>query len=80
VDERAGAREVPQVQNGKIPEGQGLTPRYQYECGHCRFNWCCGPTCWCLFRGKLPEPPVERAREVERTQREWEEERKATRA
>ena len=31
-------------------------PQYKYDCGNCKFNWCCGYTCSCLFHD-LPAPP-----------------------
>lgn len=39
------------------------TPRFQYDCAHCKYNWCCGYTCGCLYDGKgardvLPDPPI----------------------
>lgn len=40
-------------------------PRYAYDCDPCKFNWCCGPTCACLFFGTLPKPPKARQREVD---------------
>jgi hypothetical protein len=42
-------------------------PRWQYDCGNCKFSWCCGPTCSCqLYRnGRYPEPSRERQDEVD---------------
>ncbi len=31
-------------------------PRYKYDCGNCKFNWCCGYTCACILKD-LPDPP-----------------------
>lgn len=39
-------------------------PRWKYDCGNCKFNWCCGPTCHCGLH-RLPEPPRERQDEVD---------------
>jgi hypothetical protein len=44
-------------------------PLYAYDCGKCRFNWCCGPLCACL--PNLPATPPERVKEVMRLQAEW---------
>jgi hypothetical protein len=44
------------------------SPRFQYDCGRCKFNWNCGPTCACalLLGGrKWPEPPEDRKKEVD---------------
>ncbi len=32
-------------------------PRYQYDCGRCKFSWCCGFKCWCIYKHTLPDPP-----------------------
>jgi hypothetical protein len=44
-------------------------PRYQYDCGHCKFNWCCGELCACI--ATLPKSPQFRARSVARLQAHW---------
>ena len=32
-----------------VPDKAGsLMPRWKYDCGHCKFSWCCGPQCACL--------------------------------
>lgn len=28
------------------PDGW-TSPRWEFDCGHCRFSWCCGPVCSC---------------------------------
>lgn len=33
----------------------GLTARWEYDCGHCQLNWNCGPICAC-FSGYKPNP------------------------
>jgi len=38
-------------------------PEFQYDCDHCKYNWCCGYTCGCLYVGRnlgelLPDPPI----------------------
>jgi hypothetical protein len=38
-------------------------PRHKYDCGRCKFSWCCGPCCGCLLR-EAARPPRERALEV----------------
>ena len=32
-----------------------ISPRWEFDCGHCRFSWCCGPVCACLGSAK-PNP------------------------
>ena len=41
-------------------------PKFEYDCEHCKFNWCCGLACVCVVGDKmnLPEPPIERKKEV----------------
>ncbi len=48
-----------------------LRPRHQYDCGHCRFAWNCGPLCVCWPGAELPSAPPERAREVALMQAAW---------
>lgn len=31
-------------------------PQHKYDCGNCKFNWCCGYTCACHIKD-VPEPP-----------------------
>jgi hypothetical protein len=31
-------------------------PLHKYDCGNCKFNWCCGYTCACKL--DLPEEPL----------------------
>jgi hypothetical protein len=40
-------------------------PRWQYDCGNCKFAWCCGPTCSCSLKHRLPDPPLKRQDEVD---------------
>ena len=47
-----------------------LNPRYYYDCGHCKFNWCCGELCACLPYG-LPKAPAYRNRQVAALQAFW---------
>jgi hypothetical protein len=39
-------------------------PQFQYDCAHCKFNWCCGPTCSCGLK-RLPPPPEHTKRKVD---------------
>jgi len=32
-------------------------PKHKFDCGNCKFNWCCGYTCACKL-SKLPEEPL----------------------
>ena len=32
---------------------EGHHPRWQFDCGRCKFAWCCGPTCMCGLRAPL---------------------------
>jgi len=43
----------------------GHEPRYRYDCGRCKFAWCCGPQCDCVLKG-MQQPPKERRAEVDR--------------
>jgi hypothetical protein len=54
---------------GCSKEGTGASPRHQYDCGHCRFAWCCGPLCACF--GCWPKAPPERRRQVAKMQANW---------
>jgi hypothetical protein len=43
------------------------TPRFLYDCGNCKFSWCCGYGCVCALRGMsvvLRETPMEVKRKV----------------
>jgi hypothetical protein len=31
-------------------------PKHRYDCGNCKFNWCCGYTCACALK-EVPEEP-----------------------
>ena len=31
-------------------------PKHKYDCGNCKFNWCCGYLCACNLK-ESPEPP-----------------------
>jgi hypothetical protein len=33
-----------------------INPRWEYDCGHCKFHWCCGPTCACSSWRRKPNP------------------------
>lgn len=48
-----------------INENVEHNPSCQYDCKHCKFFWCCGPTCHCTYMNKLPDPPRERQDEVD---------------
>jgi hypothetical protein len=41
-------------------DGNEHNPQYAYDCGNCKFSWCCGFTCGCIAQrgGKLPDPPI----------------------
>ena len=46
------------------------SPAHLHDCEHCRFSWCCGYTCACVFVVRpIPDPPedikakVDKARE-----------------
>lgn len=41
-----------------------LSPRFEYDCSHCRFNWNCGPLGTCL--PKLPKAPKTRMAHVKK--------------
>lgn len=56
----------PRIQKPEINHA----PRYHYDCGRCKFSWCCGPTCKCgplhdQTGNLLPEPPRKRQDEVD---------------
>lgn len=66
-------------QRAKLPVVHA--PRYQYDCDHCKFNWCSGPLCACalnLTNAKVPPAPAKRAREVAELQEAWRKERYGT--
>lgn len=46
-------------------------PRHLYDCGHCKFNWCCGPLCACFPGKQLPPAPYALGVAVERLQNTW---------
>jgi len=50
--------------------GNSLSPRHLYDCGHCRFAWCCGPLCACMPGLKTPAPK-QRAAYVKRLLTNW---------
>lgn len=39
-----------------MPEKENHNPKHKYDCGNCKFNWCCGYTCVCNLKN-YPEPP-----------------------
>lgn len=45
-------------------DGSHHDPRWMYDCKHCKFNWCCGPTSSCHIRG-FSDPPEYRKHEVD---------------
>ena len=48
-----------------------ITPRFEYDCGHCKLNWNCGDLCACFkWQGAIPTPK-DRAYRVARFQRYW---------
>jgi hypothetical protein len=49
----------------------GPLPHYEYDCGHCRFSWCCGPLCACAMAHKVPKAPLKRRRQVQQAQYRW---------
>lgn len=30
-----------------------IEPRWEFDCGHCKFSWCCGPMCACHAKPNL---------------------------
>lgn len=46
-----------------------VNPRFYYDCGHCKFNWCCGELCAC--HSGLPPAPKDRQKAVDKWQRIW---------
>lgn len=44
-------------------------PRHVYDCGHCKYAWCCGPLCACVIN--LPKAPPARMRHVREMQARW---------
>jgi len=45
-------------------------PRWQYDCGRCKFSWNCGPACDCVLK-ELRDPPPKRRVEVDQALRDW---------
>jgi hypothetical protein len=31
-------------------------PKHRFDCGNCKFNWCCGYTCACKLNDVPAEP------------------------
>lgn len=46
---------------------EGHKPKHQYDCGNCKFAWCCGPQCACNV--SWPQAPKQRMKEVKRAQK-----------
>jgi len=41
-----------------IRQRDGGSPAHLHDCEHCKFSWCCGYTCACVFVfAPIPEPP-----------------------
>jgi hypothetical protein len=40
---------------------QQMIPRFEYDCGHCKLAWQCGPGCMC-WKGPEIKPPTEKQR------------------
>ena len=51
--------------------GDSLSPRHLYDCGHCRFAWCCGPLCACFPKIAIKPAPKQRAEYVRRLLVNW---------
>lgn len=47
------------------------TPRFEYDCGHCKLNWCCGELCACFKWPDAVKTPKSRMTLVNRLQRAW---------
>ena len=46
--------------NGTTTGGTSHDPKHRYDCGPCKFSWCCGLTCGCnLSKAEYPPPPDE---------------------
>ena len=54
------------------PDSAPHAPRYRYDCGRCKFSWCCGTTCACNLKKKdHPEPPNTRKLQVAQDLWDW---------
>lgn len=54
------------------PEKAPHAPRYRFDCGRCKFSWCCGTACHCNLRKKdYPDPPDERKLRVAQDRWDW---------
>jgi hypothetical protein len=49
-----------------VNSSPGRMPRFQYDCKGCKFNWCCGELCACMW--SLPPAPKSRMIIVEKLQ------------
>lgn len=47
------------------------TPRFEYDCGHCKLNWCCGELCACFKWPDAIKTPRSRMTLVNKLQRAW---------
>jgi hypothetical protein len=50
-----------------------INPRFKYDCGHCKVNWCCGELCACENKSLSKDwikTPLSRQRQVVRWQAE----------
>jgi hypothetical protein len=63
-------------------KNQPHDPQHSYDCGRCKFSWCCGYTCACHYKYRLPAPPdsikrlIEKARKqagLDPSRKEWKE-------
>jgi len=42
-----------------IPKGMEHSPRHRFDCGRCKFSWCCGLACQCNLRKSDYDAPPE---------------------
>ena len=54
------------------PEEAPHEPRWRFDCGRCKFSWCCGMCCHCnLRKTDYPDTPDYRKLEVAQARWDW---------
>jgi len=46
--------------NHSFEQPEVHAPRFAFDCENCKYNWCCGYACACVYESghrKLPDPP-----------------------
>lgn len=63
---------MPKRKGERKPDDAPHAPRYRFDCGRCKFSWCCGTTCHCNLKKKdHAEPPDKRKLQVAQDRWDW---------